>query len=478
MSEKEPILSTKSCSRRRFLFTSLYGLAVPLIVPRHVLGRGYKAPSDTLTIACVGVGGMGRNYLAGCEHEKIVTLCDLDYNFVNTRGVFEKYPNATRYRDYRIMLEKEAKNFDAIIIAVPDHHHTHLLFAAMQLGKHIYCAKPITHTIGEARRVKAGLLERPHLITKSSVQDSATSAARSTTEILNSGVLGAISELHVWTDHPIYPCSLVRPTEQVTPPDGMDWDMWIGPAPFRPYHPAYHPENWRPWWHFGSGTVGDMACHSFHMYFKELQLDAPQTVYGYGATRHEGFMKKLPTPECQSSANMVTWEYPSRGQLSPLKAHWYDGGIKPLRPDELSHDLPMPNSGVLFVGEKGKLLSGYYGGNAYHSRRNPDFPRGYEGGMLLPEERFSAFTPPPKTLIRCEKENHYKEWTEACKSGKKTVCPVELGCEMTEVALLGSIALQTGRLLKWDSLGKRIANDADANQLVDPPYRSGWELQA
>ncbi|MDH6305460.1 putative dehydrogenase [Parabacteroides sp. PF5-5] len=218
------------------------------------------------------------------RQERIVALCDLDYNFVNTRGVFDKYPKAIRYRNYRIMLEKEASAFDALIIAVPDHHHTHLLMAAMQMEKHIYCAKPITHTVEEARRVKSELLKHPRLVTKSSVQDSATPAARSTTEILNSGMLGAIRELHIWTDHPIYPCSLQRPMEKITPPDGMDWDMWIGPAPYRPFHSAYHPENWRPWWDFGSGTVGDMACHSFHIFFKELQLEAPETIYGSSST--------------------------------------------------------------------------------------------------------------------------------------------------------------------------------------------------
>ncbi|MDH6305461.1 hypothetical protein M2459_001914 [Parabacteroides sp. PF5-5] len=187
-------------------------------------------------------------------------------------------------------------------------------------------------------------------------------------------------------------------------------------------------------------------------------------------------MKKLSLPECQSSANTVTWEYPSRGNLPPLKVHWYDGGIKPLRPAELSHYLAMPNSGILFVGDKGKLMSGYYGGNPYRSRRNPDITRGYEGGLLLPEESFKNFSVPPQTLLRCEKENHYKEWTDACKSGKKTVCPVELGCEMTEVALLGSLALRTGKLLKWDSKTMRITNDNEANQLIAPPYRSDWNM--
>jgi predicted dehydrogenase len=464
-------------TRRSFLQAGLTGLVLPVIVPRHVLGgRGYKAPSDLLAIACVGVGGMGRHYLEGCAHEKIVALCDLDFNFVNTRGVFGKYPDAVRYRDYREMLDKEQKNFDALIIAVPDHHHALLLMAAMQLSKHIYCAKPITHTIGEARKIKAELARHPALVTKASVQDSGTHEARSTTEILNSGVLGPVHELHIWTDHPIYPCALPRPPETAKPPTGMDWELWIGPAPYRPFHPVYHPENWRPWWDFGSGTVGDMACHSFHMYFNELKMHAPTTVYGYGSTRHEGFMKKLLTPECQSGANQVTWEYPQRGELPPLKVHWYDGGIKPIRPDELPHDLNMPDSGVLFVGEKGKLLSGYYGGNPFVSRRNLGPGRGLNGGLLLPEDRFTGFQTPLQTLLRCEKSNHYREWTEACKTGVKTSCPVGFACEMTEVALLGTLALRTQAFIEWDSRSMKVTNRDEPNQWVDPPYRSNYVI--
>jgi predicted dehydrogenase len=465
----------RGISRRSVLAA---GLAAPLIVPRYVMGGpGYQAPSDKLTIACVGVAGMGRNYLAGCAKEKIVALCDLDHELVAKRGVFQKYPNAQRYRDYRKMFDKEAKNFDALIIAVPDHNHTHLLNAGIQLGKHIYCAKPITHTIAEARRIKQALLKNPQLVTKSSVQDSATDAACSTTELLTCGAIGPVHEVHIWCDHPAYPCSLIRPTEEQSRPPGMDWDLWIGPAPYRPFNSAYHPELWRPWWDFGSGTVGDMACHTLHIFFKELKLGAPTTVYSYASTRNTGFFQNLPTPECQSNANMVTWEFPAREKLPPLKVFWYDGGMKPHRPPELSSRVEFRNSGLLFVGEKGKLIAGYYGGNPYGGRRSNnggDASGALEGGLLLPEDKFRDFEPPPKTLRRVE--DHYGEWTQACKEGKETVCPVTFGCEMTEMALLGTLALRTRRVLQWDAGNMRVTNNRQANDFIDPPYRDGWEL--
>ena len=242
--------------------------------PSRFGGTGYQAPSDTLTIAAVGIGGMGRNYLEGCKAEKIVALCDLDHNYA--AKVFDTYPAARRYHDYREMFDKEEKNFDALIIAVPDHMHSILLMSGIRMKKHIYCAKPIAHSIGEVRKVREALLATKGIVTKGSIQDSRTDYSRSTTEILNTGVLGPIREIHIWSFHPIYPTGLVRPTETMTPPAGMDWDMWIGPSPFRPYHKIYHPANWRAWWDFGTADVGDMGCHTFHTYFEELQLEHAQ----------------------------------------------------------------------------------------------------------------------------------------------------------------------------------------------------------
>jgi predicted dehydrogenase len=473
--DKKEETGKKTVSRRSAIAA---GIAAPLIVPRHVIGQtaDKKAPSDTLTIAAVGVAGMGRNYLDGCREENIVALCELDHDFAIKRGVFDAYPDANLYHDFRRMFDKEAKNFDALIVATPDHTHALLMSIGIQLGKHIYCAKPITHTVGEARKIKAAFLANPQLITKSSIQDSGTEYARSTTELLTSGAIGPVREVHIWTNHPACPCSLARPEGPQTPPTGMNWDLWLGPAPKRPFHTTYHPENWRPWWDFGSGTVGDMACHTLHMYFNELKLGAPTTIYGNSSTRKVGFFETLETPECQSNANMVTWEFPARGDLPPLNMHWYDGGMKPHRPAELDSSIPMPRAGILFEGDRGKLISAYYGGNPFRSRRGGGQTRGLPGGLLLPENKFTDFRPPPETLRRVFKDDHYIEWTEGCKTGAKTVVPVEFGCEMTEVALLGSLALRTGRLLEWDSFAMRITNDEEANSLIDPPYHNGWKL--
>jgi predicted dehydrogenase len=444
------------------------GLALPFVVPRHVLGgAGKQTPSDTLTIAAVGVGGMGRSYLGGCWGERVVALCDLDHKFA--AKTFKTYPQARLYHDFREMFDKEANNFDALIIGTPDHTHTVILMAGIKLGKHIYCAKPITHSIGEARKVRQALLENKHLITKSSVQSSASEATQSTKELLATGIIGAIRELHIWCHHPAYPCSLLRPREEQTPPSGMDWDLWIGPAPYRPYHSAYHPANWRPWWDFGTGTVGDMACHTLHAYFKELKLGSPKTVYGNSSIRHKGFFQYVSTPECQSHANTVSWEFDARGDLPPLMVHWYDGGIKPHRPLELDRSMELPESGLLFVGEKGKLVTDYAGGNPFGKRG-----RGVAGGLLLPEKDFADFRQPEKTLERCK--DHYREWTEGCKTGKTTVCPVEFGCEMTEMALLGTLALRTRRTLAWDAKAMRVTNNKTADDLVNPAYRDGWTL--
>jgi predicted dehydrogenase len=450
-------------SRRHFLAA---GLAAPLVVRRSVLGGpGYQAPSDTLRIAAVGIGGIGQHYLAGCRRERIVALCDLDHNLA--AKVFQAYPKAARYHDFRTMFDKEQKNFDALIIGTPDHTHTVVMMPALQLRKHVYCAKPITHSIGEARRVREALRQAKTLVTKSSVQSSGTEPARRTTELLQCGAIGPVRELHVWCDHPVYPCGLVRPKETQSPPPGMDWDLWLGPAPARPYHSAYHPANWRPWWDFGTGTVGDMGCHTFHVYFNELQLNAPSSVYARASIRHGGFFRFVSTPECQSHANTVSWTFPARGNLPPLRLHWYDGGMKPHRPPELDPKLQLPSSGLLFVGEKGKLVAGYSGGNPFRSR-------GLPGGLLLPERSFRDFKSPPATMRRVG--DHYGEWTQACKTGARTVCPIEFGCEMTELALVGVLALRTKRVLSWDASARRITNHEEANRLVDPPYRKGWPV--
>jgi predicted dehydrogenase len=478
------------------------GLA-PLVVPRHVLGgAGYQAPSDKLTIAAVGVGGMGRNYLNGCKDEEIVALCDLDHAF--SAPVFKTYPRARVYKDFREMFDKEHKNFDALIVATPDHWHSHLALAGLKMDKHLYCAKPITHTIAEARRVKEACLASKRT-TKASIQDSRTSYARATTELLLTGAIGPVREVHFWTGT-YSPSGLARPDAQ-TPPEGMNWDQWCGPAPYRPYHKTYHYGNWRPWWDFGTGTVGDFGCHTLQMYHDELEMGQPDWVVGVGSQAFslEG---RVDNRECMSIANTVQWHIPARGNRPALMVYFYDGGLTPPRPESMPADVPMPGSGCMFVGEKGVQISAFYGGNPWlpfgAQPRPGQQVRGIPGGWLLPEAAFRDFPQPAPTLARCEKPDHYTEWVRMCKAGKKSITPVEFACGLTEFALLGTLALRRhsmpvapppgsagggggagaasmrreAKVLGWDLQGMKLTNDDAANTLVDTPYRKEWDYKS
>jgi predicted dehydrogenase len=440
--------------------------AAALIVPRHVLGGpGYQAPSDTLRIAGVGIGGMGRRYLEGCASERIVALCDVDHDFA--AKVFRKYPKATVYRDFRQMFDREKNNIDAVIVATPDHNHAIVQMAAIRLKKHVYSAKPLTHTLHELRTVTSAAREAG-IATQMSVQTCASDAALSTAEILMAGTIGPVSEVHVWCDHPLYPAGLQRPPDRPVP-SGLDWDLWTGPAPSRGFNPIYHPWTWRPWWDFGTGTVGDMACHAFHVFFNALELGAPEAVHGSRTVMYGGYFKmdpdgretlppRIETPETESYSSMISWEFPATEKRPALRLNWYDGGLRPQRPIELARDIPMPSAGLMFVGSKGKMLAAYSGGKV----------------KLLPEKQFRDFQPPPKTLPRSA--GHYREWILAAKGGAPANCNWNFGGRMVEVALLGTLAARTARLLEWDSKNLSITNDPEANRLVNPAYRTGWTL--
>jgi predicted dehydrogenase len=484
--------SSKSGLTRRAAIAT--GLA-PLVVPRHVLGGpGYQAPSDKLAIAAIGVAGMGRNYLDGCKDEAVVALCDLDHIFA--AKVFQAYPGAKTYKDFRQMFDKESKNFDALIVATPDHWHSHLTLAALAMDKHVYCAKPVTHTIAEARRVKAACLASKRT-TKASIQDSRTSYARATTELLLSGAIGPVHEVHIWT--PTYNSGggFARPEAEAAP-DGMNWDQWCGPSPARPYNKTYHYGNWRPWWDFGTGTVGDFGCHTLQMFHDELEMGTPDWVSGIGSQVFGPGPKSVQNAECMSVANTIQWHIPARGKHPALMAFFYDGGLTPPRPESMPADVAMPGSGIMFAGEKGVQISAFYGGNpwsAFVANPTPaQMPRGLPGGWLLPESRFKDFKQPAATLERCEKPDHYKEWARMCKAGKKSITPIEFACGLTEFALLGTLALRRhglpnpapagggrgggNKVLAWDYKTMKITNDELANSLVDTPYRKEWDYKA
>ena len=402
---------------------------------------------------------------SNCESERIVALCDVDHGFA--AKVFRRYPKAKVYRDFREMLDKE-KSIDAVIVATPDHNHAMVQMAALRMHKHVYSAKPLTHTLYEARTVVNAAREAK-VATQMSVQSMAGDEAQSTAEILLSGAIGPVTEVHIWCDHPLYPAGQQRPASDPAAPASMDWDRWIGPAPYRAFNPLYHPWLWRSWWDFGTGTIGDMTCHALHVFYEALQLGAPASVHGSRTTMHGGLFQMtadgretlpalIETPECESYSTLVTWDFPARGPHPAMRVHWYDGGLRPHRPIELDPRMPLPSSGLLFAGSKGKLLADYSGGN----------------NRLLPEKQYRDFQAPAKTLPRTV--GHYQEWIQAAKGGKPASCNFDIGSRMTEVALLGALAARTARYLEWDSASLRVTNDAEANRLVNPPYRRGWTL--
>lgn len=437
-----------------------------MIVPAHVLGgQAGTAPSDKLNIGGVGVGAMGAGYVRNCESENIAALCDVDEAFA--AKTFARYPNAKTYRDYREMLEKQ-KDLDAVIIGTPDHTHAVIAMAAMDLGKHVYCAKPLTRTLYECRLL-AETAKKKRVATQMSVQSSASEESRLTEEWIQGGAVGSVREVHVWTDRPIWPQGLSRPQETMQVPKSLSWDLWLGPAPERAYHTAYHPFSWRGWYDFGTGALGDMACHAFHVVFHALELGQPLRVSASAnrVVRHqienrEGTLAIrnaiVPLPETYPHGSIVTWDFAARGTKPPVRLHWYDGGLKPAIPLGMSGSKALPTSGAMYEGEKGVLLTEFTGG----------------GHQLLPESRAKEFAPPTKTLTRSP--GHYQEWITAAKGGAPASCEFEFGSLLTEVALLGTVAQRTEKVLEWDPRRMRFSNDPEASLLLNPPYRKGWKL--
>ena len=448
-------------SRRSFLGL---GLAAPLIIPRHVFGRtgSRLAPSDTLNIAGVGVGGMGQNYVSGCAHENIAALVDVDDTYA--APIFAKYPDAKTYRDYRVMLEKES-GIDAVIVGTPDHSHAVITLAAIAEGKHVYVAKPMTRTIHEARTLAKAAAEAG-VASQMSVQSCASDESCASAEWLMAGAVGNVREVHVWSDRPVWPQGIPRPKETPPVPVGLDWDLWLGPGPMRPYHPSYHPFDFRGWYDFGTGALGDMACHSFHTFFRQLQLAKPSSVSAavtepripaFDGTADPDWSRSKPVDNSETfpSSSIVTWDYPDRGDLPPMRMYWYDGGLRPPTPSGIDVSATVRGDGVLFVGDKGSMHTGFTG-----------------GPIALSKEREGSFQAPAPSLERSI--GHYKEWTEACKGGPAAKCEFNFASQVTEIALLGVVAQRTGAYLEWDSENARFTNNKIANGLVKQGERVGW----
>lgn len=460
--KKIPRPPRPAVSRRRFLRDAAAVYATVLIVPGRVLGLGgEKSPNEMLNLAGVGIGGQGSSDLASLDSENIVALCDVDHN--HAAHVFKRYPGAKPFTDYRKLLE-ERKDLDGVVIATPDHLHAFVSMAALKLGKHVYCEKPLTHSVWEARQLTLAAREAK-VATQMGNQGQASEDTRRLCEMIWDGAIGPVREVHVWTDRPsnglfgeFWPQGVERPADTPRVPDSLNWDLWLGPAPLRPYHPAYAPFRWRGWWEFGTGALGDIGCHALDPVFRALKLGAPVSVEA-SSTRVN--------LETYPLASMVTYEFPARGELPAAKVVWYDGGLRPPRPPELAPGRELGAGGHLFIGDKGKIIT-----------QRGEGRRSY---TLIPEARALEYGEAPKKLPRSI--GHYLEWAAACKGGQPGGSNFDWAGPLTEAVLLGNVALRrelreelTTTKLLWDSANLRFTNSEAANRFVRREYRAGWTL--
>lgn len=447
---------SETLSRRKFLQTSSIaaaaaasGLAFPFVSARNVLGANQR-----LNIAGIGVGGKGAVDVGYCAGENIVALCDVDG--AQAGETFKRFAYARRYRDFREMLEKEAQTIDAVTISTPDHTHAHAALQAIQAGKHIYLQKPLTHSVWEARVLTRAAREKG-VVTQMGNQGHAHPGSRRLVELIRSGVLGEVQDVHVWTDRPIWPQGMESPPKETPPvPRTLDWDLWLGPAPMRPYHPAYLPFKWRGWWDFGCGALGDMGCHNLDLAFWSLNLRDPEWVDA-SATDH--------SIEAAPNASTITYQFPANADRAAVRLIWYDGGRKP--DASLAGASELPGNGCIIIGTKDTLYVPHYWGAG-----------SFKSGATMQDYHSVPVTLP--RLPGAEQDNdraHHLEWIAACKGEGKTLSNFDYAGPMTEAVLLGNVALRVGRRISWNSGELRVTNTPDAAPFVRREYRKGWDLK-
>jgi len=489
MKKNNSTINAENKSRRNFIRKGLTVAAGFYIVPRHVLGgNGFTAPSDRLIVAGIGAGGKGESdlnefYKSG--KADIAFLCDVDdRSSKTTRG---RFPKAKYYKDFRQMLEKEHKNFDAVSVSTPDHTHAIAAMGAMQLGKHVYVQKPLAHDIYEARMLTEAAV-RNKVVTQMGNQGSSGDGVRKLMEWYNAGIIGDAKEVYIWTDRPVWPQGVPWPKTKGTIPAELDWDLWLGTAPQKDYVDNILPFNWRGWWDYGTGALGDMGCHLIEAPFRVLNLGYPTEAACSVSSVYTGPFRRAYTPESAPASSSVTLKFAGKNGKPNIKMVWMDGGIQPERPEELGPNEIMGDNGngVIIVGTKGKMMCDTYGEN----------PR------LLPLSRNNEVNV-PETIARVTKGagGHYAQWVEACIAGynspkaKLLSSPFEIAGPLTETVLMGNLAIRSydlqkpnskdpnrmdypGRGIKllWDGPNMKITNFDEANQFVKRNYREGWKL--
>jgi len=446
---------TRRVNRRDFAQKSALLAGAISIVPRHVLGGPrHTAPSDKLNIAGIGVGGMGFSNLRSLESESIVALCDVDLDYASE--TVNHFPDAALYTDYRQMLDQQ-KDLDAVVIATPDHTHAVISLAAMQAGKHVFCQKPLTHDVYEARLL-AQVARETGVTTQMGIQGHSGEGVRTICEWIWAGLIGEVREVDAWCSLSYYPWGHAswssqwseRPAETPAVPPGLDWDLWIGPAPMRPYHRAYHPLTWRCWWDFGNGMMGDRGAHTLDPVYWALKLGAPTHIDATSCGN---------TPEVHPLSAIVTYDFPARDDLLPLKLTWYEG-TRPPRPRDLEDGRSLPaEGGALFKGTEGTIMCGVYG----------DSPR------IIPEAKMQAAPRLEKTLPRVE-GSHEMDWVRACKRGEPAGADFSYSGPLTEICALGNVAQRVDARIHWDAPSLRVTNLPEAQAHIRYPSREGWEL--
>jgi predicted dehydrogenase len=513
---KNRLRSAGSVSRREFLGQSAAAAIGLTIVPRRVLGgAGFVPPSDKVNIAFIGVGAQGTRVMLHFLREadvQGVAVCDvnksganypqwdthefcnsvrkllgvdsgwdwlspdqpiqLSHTLVASCGVAGREPaqkiiegyygsqqrsgqyhGCAAYADFRELLEKQ-KDLDAVVVCTTDNLHAAVSIAAMKKRKHVFCQKPLTHTIYEARRMSE-VARETGVATQIAVGNQASEATRQLCEWIWDGAIGAVRQVMNWSSRPFWPQGLESPKEAEPVPEGLDWDSWLGPAPQRAYNHAYLPFVWRGWYDFGCGSLGDMGSYSFDTIFRLLKLEAPVSVEASSTDRYD---------ETFPQATIVRYQFPARGDMPPVKFNWYDGGLKPERPEELEEGRPLKgegeeDEGLLFIGDRGKILCSFSGGHP----------------ALIPQSKMDSYKQPPKTLSRSP--GNEREWLNACKGGKdKPGGNFEFEGMVTETLLLGNVAVRTREKLTWDCPNLKITNSEQAQKYVRPERRSGWEL--
>ena len=427
-------------TRRRFLRqAALTGAAATAAgrLPATLASAG--SPNEKLNIAYIGCGGRGAANLGSLASENVAALCDPDEK--RAAETFNRFPKAPKFRDFRKMLAEAGKQIDAVVVSTPNHIHAPASVAAMRLGKHCYCEKPLTHSVYEAR-VAAQVAAEKKVATQMGIQIHASANYRRALEIIQSGAIGTIRECDVWTT--AAEGGSERPKDTPPVPPTLDWDLWLGPAPYRPYHPCYLPREWHFWWDFGGGVLGNVGCHFMDLPFWALQLRHPTAIEAEGPPVH---------PETTPRVLTVRYEFPARGEMPPVKLTWYHGQRSPrVKTDKV----PAWDYGFLFIGEKGMLLVDY-------TRR-----------VLLPEAKFAGYKAPKATIP--ESPGHWREWVAACKTGSPTGANFDYAGALTEAMLLGNVAFRAGQRIEWDAANLKAANCPEAAKFIRREYRKGWTL--